>query len=100
MSCSPGLFIDYHSYDRSFTSDVVKTFLFPKITHGDAYLGETMKPYCLHSETRGALFDILFKLANTQPKRTLIAAYISGLLENGIPLVRPTDMSRSRDISR
>lgn len=61
----------------------MKTFLFPDIKSTDISNTER-KPYCIHSETRGALFDILYKLANTQSKRNLIAAHVSGLLEHGI----------------
>jgi len=61
----------------------MKTFLFPDIGPDGVYTGEPMKPYCIHSETRGALFDICFKLANTQNKRSLIASYVTSLLERG-----------------
>lgn len=86
MTYFHGLSIDCWSYSRSFAGDVMKTFLFPDIKSGGVYPGEPMKPYCIHSETRGALFDILFKLANTQNKRSLIASYVSGLLEHGISI--------------
>ena len=91
---------NYCSNDSSFTSDVTKTFLFPDLRSEDVYGGELMKPYCIHSETRSALFDILFKLANTQSKRNLIAAYVSDLLERGISLCTTADTCRQCYISR
>jgi len=64
----------------------MNTFLFPDIKSTEVHSTER-KPYCIHSETRGALFDILYKLANTQSKRNLMAAHVSGLLEHGnLPL--------------
>jgi hypothetical protein len=82
----PRYVLHCHSYDRSLSRDLVETFLFPDIKTKDPDGGDTIKPYCIHSETRGALFDIILKLANTDNKRNLIAVYISGLLENGISL--------------
>jgi hypothetical protein len=42
-----------------------------------------MPPYCIQSETRGALFDLIYKLADTQQKKDLICSFFLNLIEAG-----------------
>jgi ubiquitin carboxyl-terminal hydrolase 34 len=56
--------------------------LFPELPSDGPY-AEPMIPYCIQSETRGALFDVVFKLANTQSTRNLISAFLKDLIDAG-----------------
>jgi ubiquitin carboxyl-terminal hydrolase 34 len=42
-----------------------------------------MDPYCIHSETRGALFDLVLTLLNTPNKRNVMSSFVHSILEAG-----------------
>jgi hypothetical protein len=65
---------------------VIETFLFPKLPKLADVDAPPMEPYCIHSETRTALFDLVLKLVNTPTKRELLSCFvISRLLEGTFP---------------
>jgi hypothetical protein len=51
-----------------------------------------MKPYCIHSETRGALFDLVFKLLDTPDKRNMISGFMTTLLDKGLHMLIPINL--------
>jgi hypothetical protein len=67
-----------------FSTKIIESFLFPALP-GDNDT-KTMRPYCVQSETRSALFDLVFKLANTQRKRSVIAMFLYQILDDSITL--------------
>lgn len=50
-----------------------------------------MKPYCIHSETRGALFDLVYKLLDAPNKRNVISSFLIRILDAGICLIGTVD---------
>jgi ubiquitin carboxyl-terminal hydrolase 34 len=50
-----------------------------------------MKPYCIHSETRGALFDLVYKLLDAPKKRNVISSFLIQILDAGIYLLEVVD---------
>jgi uncharacterized UBP type Zn finger protein len=60
------------------------TFLFPKLPAQEEKNPPPMKPYCIQSETRGALFDLVFKLLNTPTKRSLLSIFVQNMLDEGM----------------
>lgn len=78
---------------RNFSHQVISTFLFPALPSQDIENPHPMKPYCIHSETRGALFDLVFKLLDT-PKRNVISCFVHSILETGMSLLSPAKFAR------
>lgn len=78
---------------RNFFHQVISTFLFPALPSHDIENPPPMKPYCIHSETRGALFDLVFKLLDT-PKRNVISSFVYGILEAGMSFSNPAKFAR------
>ena len=79
--------------DRNFSHQVISTFLFPALPSSDVENPPPMKPYCIHSETRGALFDLVFKLLDT-PKRNVISSFVHSILEAGMSFSNSVDFLR------
>ena len=77
----------------NFSRQVINTFLFPVLPSQNIENPPPMKPYCIHSETRGALFDLVFKLLDT-PKRNVISSFVHGILEAGMSFSNPAKFAR------
>jgi hypothetical protein len=62
----------------------MQTFLFPPLSTADRKPITVIPPYCIQSETRSALFDLIFTLLHNQAKRNIISYYLSKMLDAGI----------------
>lgn len=65
---------------RNFAGEILQKFLLPTIPRKQEGAVQ-MKSYCIQTATRGALFDLIYELLDTPPKRCLLASRLSSLLE-------------------